>query len=508
MAMTTPPPDRAVAAGSELSLERNFKRSDVTFFAVCTVIGLDTIGAVASDGAQALTWMVFLGVLFFLPYALLTAELGAAFPAEGGPYVWVRLAFGRLGGAMTSVFYWVSNPIWLGGTLAVTSMAAIGEFITPIHGAGQYVFGLAFIWVSVTCVVVSTRYGKWVPTLGALLRVALLVFFTITVVIYAAEHGVHGLGGGSFSPTWAVFIAAVPVLAFNYVGLEVPSAAAGEIHDPQRTIPFAIARSGVLVMLLYGIPILAIILLLPSSQVTNLSGFLEAIKLVLTVYGGHVSANGTVTLSGVGKILGGAVAIGFVVALLAGAIAWLMGADRAQAIAARDGAAPRWLGHFSPRFGTPIAVNLTSGAMATAFLVLALTLTDGNAAKYFSAVLGLVISTTLIAYVAICPAVIKLRYSHPDTPRPYRLPCGTAGAWVCGLLGTIWSLLATVVLVWPGLGTSDPDASLPSGFAGQRLQYELTQLIPLAALIALGVAFYAVGSQRKTADQPPAESPT
>ena len=55
----------------------------------------DTLGAVASNGPQAFTWLIFLAALFFVPYGLLTAELGSAFPEEGGPYVWTRLAFGR-----------------------------------------------------------------------------------------------------------------------------------------------------------------------------------------------------------------------------------------------------------------------------------------------------------------------------------------------------------------------------------------------------------------------------
>jgi amino acid transporter len=67
----------------------------VFFYLICTVVTIDTIGAVASNGAQGFTWLIFLGVFFFLPYALSVAELGSAFPQEGGPYVWSRLAFGR-----------------------------------------------------------------------------------------------------------------------------------------------------------------------------------------------------------------------------------------------------------------------------------------------------------------------------------------------------------------------------------------------------------------------------
>jgi glutamate:GABA antiporter len=75
------------------------------FFLLCTIIGVDTLGAVASNGPQAFTWLIFLAILFFVPYALLTAELASAFPEEGGPYIWTRLAFGRAVAAVNSLIY-------------------------------------------------------------------------------------------------------------------------------------------------------------------------------------------------------------------------------------------------------------------------------------------------------------------------------------------------------------------------------------------------------------------
>jgi hypothetical protein len=48
--------------------------------------------------------------------------------------------------------------------------------------------------------------------------------------------------------------------------------------------------------------------------------------------------------------------------------------------------------------------------------------------------------------------------------------------------------------LWPGFGTSDPDSALAGlGFGGQRLQYELSQFIPLLVLAAVGVGFYVLG---------------
>src|SRR5580658_4908218 len=92
-------------------LQKHFGRIDLLLFLICTLVGLDTIGTVANIGAQGLTWLVFLGLTFFVPYALLTAELGSTFPEEGGTYIWTRMAFGRLFAAVTSMFYWASNPI-------------------------------------------------------------------------------------------------------------------------------------------------------------------------------------------------------------------------------------------------------------------------------------------------------------------------------------------------------------------------------------------------------------
>jgi amino acid transporter len=329
-----------------------------------------------------------------------------------------------------------------------------------------------------------------------------LGFFTLSVVIYAIKHGVHGtFGGHDFVPTYAVFIAAVPVLFFNYVGFELPSAAGEEMTNPQRDVPFTVLRSAVGTVLLYGLPIISILLLLPASQVSGLSGFLDAIKSVFTVYGGHVASDGTPVLAGAGQILGYLMAIAFVIALLTSGTTWIMGADRAQAMAALDGAAPRFLGTFSARFGTPIVVNLLSGVLSTIVMVLAFSITGGDALKYFTVVLGLAISTTTISYIAVFPALIKLRTSHPHVPRPYRLPGGPPVVWTVGLLCTFWAILASAVLIYPGLGvnwfgqTGNPDDSLPEGFT--RTQFELSQVIPLVAFLVAGVLFYAAGTSTR-----------
>ena len=153
------------------------------FFLLCTLVGLDTLGAVANDGAQAFTWLAFLGFLFFIPYALLTAELGSTFTEEGGAYVWTKLAFGRFPAAVNAVLYWMSNPIWLGGSLTILAVTTFGDFFTPLNGAGKYLFAGGFIWFAVWAAILSFSVGKWIPSVGAWVRMILLGGFVLTVIL-------------------------------------------------------------------------------------------------------------------------------------------------------------------------------------------------------------------------------------------------------------------------------------------------------------------------------------
>jgi amino acid transporter len=148
-----------------------------------------------------------------------------------------------------------------------------------------------------------------------------------------------------------------------WIGGSLTIVSAGEeMTNPRHDVPFSVLWSGAATVLAYGIPILAILIVLPASQVSGLTGFLDAVKAMFTVYGGHVASDGSATLTGAGLILGRIAAIVFIFALASAGTTWIMGSDRTEAVAADDGGGPRVLGRFSARFGTPVAMNLLSSA--------------------------------------------------------------------------------------------------------------------------------------------------
>ena len=145
------------------------------------------------------------------------------------------MAFGRFAGALTSLLYWAGTPMWLGGSVTVVAMSVYDRFFGELSGPALYVFGTMFVGLATLGAVVPLRYGKWLPTSGAVGQIGLLAFFTFSVVLYGARHGVHGIAVGDLTPTSATFIAVVPVLLYSFVGVELPSTAGEEMRDPAAT---------------------------------------------------------------------------------------------------------------------------------------------------------------------------------------------------------------------------------------------------------------------------------
>lgn len=479
-------------------LQKNFGRREILFFTICTLVGVDTIGLLASLGAEAFTWNVILALTFFIPSALLFAELGTAFPQEGGPYIWARLAFGRLAATINNILYWITNPVWFGGTLAILAATTVSVFF--LNGEDMstfwfYAFTLIFVWIGTLAAILSFKVGKYIPIAGAYARFILLGFFTLTTIVYGFQNGVQGVGLNSFGVSTAGFFGLAGLIMFGYVGFELPNTAGDEMKNPKKDVPFSIFRSAIAAIVMYSLPVLCVILILPESQVSGLGGFIDAMRSVFTVYGGSVATDGSVTLTGAGEIIGAASAILFILCLLSSGVAWIMGSDRAMAVSGYDGAAPRYLGKISERFGTPVRVNVISGLLSTIVIVAVHEISGGDAAKYFGAVLGIAISTTLISYIAIFPALWRLRITHRDHPRPFRAPV----APLLSIVLTAWVLFATIQLLLPGIGIDwFSDEFRPEGWEqGERYTYLLIEAVPLALFVVTGIIFYIAGSRTR-----------
>jgi glutamate:GABA antiporter len=467
------------------------------FYTVAALIGLDTLGAFAANGEQALTWTVVGAIAFLLPYGLLTAEIGSTFTQEGGMYEWCKLAGGRLFAALGAMLYWISNPLWVGGSLAVGAIAAIKLFwfgsltykfggSTTIDAIVEMVIALIFIWGVTWSAIMSLKFGKWLSVFGSYVKLALLTVFVILALAFIIGGQSHGtnLNPANLVPSnFNLIVSAIlPIIIFQYVGFELQNGAGEEMHNPQRDVPRSIIRSGIIAVFAYCVFLVFILLALPKSQLSSVGGFLSAFASV-----------GGVLPAGVAKVLGWFVAAAFIVALASSGGTWIIGADRTYAISSLDRTAPRFLGRFSGRYGTPIAVNTMSGIVATITMAVAISISEfatqgGGLAALFIVVIGFTISTTTISYLFIFPAYLILRYKYPNVHRPYRVPGGLVGAWIVTLFPFAFAAIASFYILIPAT----------ISVAGiDKTTYIVTQFVALGVIFLLAIIFYIWGHAEK-----------
>ncbi|MGW7079959.1 APC family permease [Streptomyces sp. NPDC054866] len=308
-------------------------------------------------------------------------------------------------------------------------------------------------------------------------------------MLYGAEHGFKGLTSADFTPTTAGFLALVPILLFAYVGFEAPNAAGEEMHDAQRDVPAALGRSATIAAACYLLPILALLAVVPASKVTGIGGFMEGVRLVFGVYGS--AAGPLLTLT----------AVMFVFALLTQGSAWMIVSDRMQAMAAADGGFfSRALGAFHPRLGTPVRTNLLSGAVATVFMLAAMQLVRGDTGAIFSVVLTVAVTTLLLSYLAVVPALIVLRLRRPEVTRPYQVPFGDRGFLACAILVYAWILIGSWSALFPGIleNLFGIDYVFQDVWGVSRLTFETFTLGTIAVLLLVGALGLTVARREGT----------
>ncbi|MFZ2501279.1 MAG: APC family permease [Nocardioides sp.] len=485
-----------MAVEESQKLHRTLGAFDILFLMIAAVVGVETLGQVSGYGAEAFTWSAVLVVTFLLPYGLLFAETGAAFAEEGGAYTWVRSAYGRPAAAIAAMLTWITQPVWVGGSMAFLAAETFSTFVTHMEpgSLADWIFKLIFIWLTVLAAVVSLQQGKWIPTIGAILKVGLLLFFVLTTVLYAVRNGVALPDPGSFSPTLLGLFGSVPILLFAYLGFESANSAAGEMKDPARDVPKSLLRSCATAAACYLVPIFAILLVVPADEIEGVSGFMVAVERVYSVYGG--AASFLVTLS----------AVVLLIVLVTQGAAWMIVSDRMQAMAAADGSFfGGYFGVFHAKLGTPMRVNMLSGVVATVFLIAAAQLT-GSTAAVFGVVLTISISTFLLSYLLVIPAGIKLRFLYPEVTRPYRAPVGDAGWRAMGWLCFAWIALGSWVAVFPGTleRLFGIDYPFMEYWGVSQLQFEIFTVGTLVVLVVLAVVGYVLGAPvraGRTADQ-------
>ena len=437
-------------------LPRVLGRVDLMLFSVCAILTIDTLASAASMGVSWFAWWAITLVLFFVPYGLITAELGGAWPDEGGLYVWVREGMGRRWGSLAAWFYWINNADWVPSVYMVFAGTFHSIFLKDTvpaslaEGAGatwlQTGLAVAVTWATVAVGVLRLSVAKWVPNVGAVVKAALFTGLGALglMALASGRPAANSFTGAALLPQFGDSLAFLPVLVYNVLGFELMNGAGEEMKHPQRDVPWVVLASGLVVAVVYTLGVFGILHAVPLAELSLVTGTWDA----LVVLGGQGAAGRTLVL-----VLG----VGFLYACVANIVTWSLGANRVAAAAAAEGALPAVLGRLHPRHHTPHAAFVVMGAVSTALLV-GNALLSSRADNVFWMIFRLSGVCFLVSYLLLFPAFLFLRYRQPNRARPYRMPGGRGVAWAATVLCWTFVAFACVLFFKPTPGAGAPGA--------------------------------------------------
>jgi APA family basic amino acid/polyamine antiporter len=330
-------------------LQRRLNRIDALAIALSSVIGVGVFrntgsvlrGAGGLVGATAV-WLV-VGVVC-LAGAVLYADLSARVPEAGGPYAYVRVAFGRPAGF---VYGWINGGIAMPVRQAST-VAFAGELLAAWLPGGPRVLAIIVLVVLTVVNLLGVRAGavtQRVFTAGKLGTIALLVVLAILLMFRGAPASTAAIAPASFA-------LAVSACWYTYLGWQDVVLLAEELHQPRRDLPAVLIGTVGFTMVIY--------LMVHFAVYFALGGSAEAYGAVpAPIIAGYV-------LGGFGLSL--LTALTFA-STLGGAAESMMVRPRIAMALARDGMAPAPIAAIN-RAGTPYGAILFHAAVSLAFVAL------------------------------------------------------------------------------------------------------------------------------------------
>jgi len=418
-------------ATSRPELARDLGVSHATAIVVGTIIGsgiflvpAEMMQAVGSAKLVYLAWIVG-GVLSFFG-ALTYAELGALKPEAGGEYVYVRDGYGPLAGFLYAwTTFLISKPASIAtittgmvrilGTFAVFSFFPNDIVTSPVHVSyAQLVAIAACILISVLNYLGIRKAGEF-QLVATLLKVGIILAIVVIGFSYAAgSWGNFSSSFGGAKGGIAGFMAALVAALWAYDGWNDLNMVAGEIRNPERSIPTA---------LIVGVAILAALYMLVNA----------AVQYVLPA--SAIAASARPASDAIGLVLGAAGAMVVSAAMALSMLVTLNGTTMSGArvpyAVARDGYFFSALAEVDPRFRTPSVAIIAQAVLAIALLLL-----GGNFRQFFS----LAIFAEWLFYLITASTVFVFRWRDPGGVRPY-------SAWGYPVVPVLF-LVASAVLLY------------------------------------------------------------
>jgi APA family basic amino acid/polyamine antiporter len=432
----------STGASNAGELRRSLGLGSLTFYGVGVILGAgiySILGEAAGVAGVALWWSFLLASLAALLTGLSYAELATMFPQAGAEYVYLRVAWPKL--------LWL--PSTLGWVLVATGVATTATVALAFAGYASLFVTLPLWTIAVALVVamaalnvLGVNEASWANIVFTLVESAGLV----ALIVVGARDSDFGRVFAA-APHGGV-LAGAALIFFAYLGFEEIANLAEEARHPERDLPRAILIAVAVSTALYILVAAASVALLePVQLAASASPLAEAMQ------------------AGAPRLAGALAGVALFATANTALIA-MMAASRLLFAMARGGDAPPVLARTLARRKTPAAAILLVAVGALVCLPLGSVGLVGSIASLLA----------LVTFASVNTALMRLRFTHPETKRPFRVPLPLRRVPLPTALG----LVVVVVLL-------TQFAPLVYGIAGAALVLAyIVQAVPWSRVLVSG----------------------
>jgi glutamate:GABA antiporter len=402
---------------------------------VAALVNIANISVSAKYGYASIFFLSLASIVFFIPIAMISAELATGWPQRGGVYVWVREALGDNLGFLAIWLQWIENVIWYPTALSFAAVSFAYIFNPSLAHSKMYIMItiISVFWISTIVNFYGMTISGWISTICALIGT---IFPGALIIILAAIWIIIGnpsqitFSVKNFFPDFTSIsqFALLSGFLMSLSGLEMSAVHAKEVKNPSKDYPISIFISAIIIIAILALGSLAISIVIPAKDIELPAGAIEALSSFLSSY--HLPKITSfiaflITLGALGMIS-----------------TWTIGPVKGMYATAEKGDLPLSLQKLNKN-QSPVNLLILQAIIVT-ILSLVFLLTPTVSASYWI-LLNLASHLYQIMYVLMFIAAIVLRYKKPDVKRAYKIPFKNYGMWAISSIGIISTIFVIII---------------------------------------------------------------
>jgi len=453
------------------------------FYALTVAMTMDLhiYPAFAQSGLSLIFFLVVGGLLWFLPAALVSAELATVEEWEqGGIFTWVKNTLGERLGFAAVFFQWLQVTVGfiamlyfiLGAFASATGWAALNN-----EPALKAMAAIVLFWFITFLQFRGPRVAERMGDIGGVVGIiipTIVLFALATLFLVTGGQSATSLTTSALLPDFGSIGTLVVFVSFmlSYMGVESSATYANDLQNPGRNYPIAMILMVITAIVLNAIGGMSVALTVPAEKISLNTGIIDALSVLFAHVGIHATA--------AANVIALMIAIG-VTSQIAG---WVTGPARGIYMAAQQGLLPPIFRKVN-QHDVPIVLIIAQGIIVSIWTVI-LTMGGGGNNLSFLIAIGLTVCIYVVAYVLMFAGYFQLVFKQKGLARKYQIPGGVVGKVLVAGIGLMTTIAAFGISFVP-----------PSSLASGESTTYLVMLV-VCFLVALVIPFWIYSRHNKS----------